>query len=474
MWEDEEEDDEIITPGSNRANELLERFADWESGNARYFSEHELEFLFSYFSYFTEEESDSTITKILELGLKTFPNSGAFHVCSAYFYIERDLHRTALPFLQSAKLLDPMNPEILVLMAECFDEMENYTQSFELLIEAEQLFPEYNQDVQVRLASLLLHFERKEEAINKIAQIIKYECAGENYSTYATLQFEPEHIIEAVNILINNDPFNLFYWFYKGHVSLLFLNNIDLAIESFEYAHYLDEKSPNPLFFLGICHKEKKQYNIAKRYFGEASEAGYSKEECIIETAVCMNRLEDFTQARFLLQNLLSNTDFNQSEVNYELAYSYLRQGNANKAIPYIEKAINLNPSIHNYILRAEIALALEEVDDMIECFKSAKPLSKVDYDYFACRFFGLFFHAEEITYMYEVYEFNKIEENNDSLLTMIFGALIAKSEGKNIQYMQEMLNCFSLNSKETMEYLEMIDARMIHDPEIINLKELF
>lgn len=475
MWEDEEEEEDIIIPGTTKADELINSFIAWESGATKYFSENELEFLFNYYQYYNPG-SDARVWNILQLGLDTFPNSGIFHICFAHYYLEKDMYDEALEKLQLAKLLDPMNPEVFILMAECLEEMEEYQQAFDILIEAEQTLLDFNQEIQIRLASLLLHFERQPEAVRKIARIIKHECGDDGLGLVSPMHFNSELLIEAVNLLINNHPFNERYWIFKGNTALLYMDDHDTAIEAFEYAHYINEKLNIPLFYLGICYKSKKQFNTAIKYFGEASEAGYATEECVIESAICMNRLGDHTQARFLLQNLLSDNITNMSEVNYEIAYSYLKQGAASKAIPYIEKSLSEDPNIQAYILYGEIACMLDDEDKLIECFTEAKEFRMLDYELFICCFFGMFYRMDNLTNMYEMLVLIKIDENKakSSILSSLLNALIAKAEHNNIQYIQEMLNSFSIDAEAASEYIELIDEDLSKDPEITSLKEMF
>ncbi|MBX2986179.1 MAG: hypothetical protein LC109_00485 [Bacteroidia bacterium] len=477
MWEEEDEDEEdyFIEPDSKQSEELLSRFSEWESGATGYFSEIELEFLYEHF-WHASRKNNAQVKKVLELGIDTFPNSAVFYLYLAMYYLENDLPKTAIPILFNAKLLDPMNPNVTMRLSECYEALGEYNKSYEILKETESSIPEFNLELQIKLTTLLFRFERKDEAMHKLVQLVKFDCSNDIECALSPMIFDHETVLEATETLINEDPFNCNYWLFKGQLALMYIEDVELAIESYEYAHYLNEKDSQAIFSLGLCHQESKHYNLAKKYFTEASEAGYPKEDCIIHTAICMNRLEDYAQARFILLNLLSNEEANRDVVYAEIGYSYLYQGDAAKAMPYIKKSLGHFTNIENYLLLGEAALMLNDTDELINSFNLAKLFYNAELDYLTSRFFGLFLRAEELTYMYEVYVFHKTEDSESefSLLTMLLAALIARTEGKNLHFMQEMMNCFTLNAADTIEYLEMIDKDLVQDPEIMNLKELF
>lgn len=473
MWEEDDEEDEIIIPGSLKADNIIKDFILWEEGIPKYFTENELEFLFRHYQYYSPGD-DFRVLKIIELGLEVFPNSGIFQLCQARYYMDKNMLNEAIENLTSAKVFDPMNPEIALLLSECLEEKEQYQQAYEILVEAESFSADFNPEIQIRLASLLMHFERRNEGLVKIASIIRDECQSNEIGNVSTFTFDSEDVLEAVDLLINNEPFNKSYWLFKGH-NALFVSETDTAIDAFEYAHYLDEKAPEPLFFLGVCHKENKHYSLARKYFGEASEAGHNKEECIIETAICMNRSGDYAQARFLLQNLIPEEE-NKFEVLYEIGYSYLHQNEATKALPYLEKSVEISPNLHTFTLLGEVYLQMGDIDDLIEVYKKAKDFKIIDSEFFTCHFFGMFYRAEEFEYLYEIIESELYENSTEdvSLLLLVMKALMLKIEGKNKQYQLELINCFTIDTKETIDLIEKIDVELMHDPEIISIKELF
>jgi tetratricopeptide (TPR) repeat protein len=476
MWDENEEEDDIIEPGSEQSLKLQKDFEAWNDGANRFFSENELEYLFRHYYQF-EHDSDYKVYKIVELGLSIFPNSGFFQICMAKLQLDKNQIDDAIENLESAKLLDPLNQEIAVLLSECYEEKDNEQVALHILEEAESYIPEFNPDLQMRLISLLFSFERKEEATQKLATLLKFEMELDFLERgIYTMAFDFEDILNAWEILINKNPFDSKLWFAKGQ-TLLNEEDYDKAYEAFEYASLLNESDSESLFMMGLCMKELEFYDSARKLFARASELGYNRDSCILETSICMNRMKDFMQARFLLQPLLDK-DFRAEEVLYEIGYSYLHESNPYKALPYIEKSREIFHTLIKDILISEIYWQLDELDKVYEIYNSSKNHIFPEDDLFFCHFFGLFFRMDDLKYMKDVA--NAESANNtqtseeESLLQKIMRALIHKAEGKNKLYHLKMYECFAMDREEVLYYLERIDYELSSDPEIISIKELF
>ncbi len=474
MWEEnEEEDEELIIPGSEKALSLIDSFASWDLGASVYFSESELEFLFHHFYYY-EADGEENALKVIDKGLTVFPLSGFFQICMAKVHMDKDEIDSALENLNKASLLDPYNPELALMLSECYEEKEELEKAYQALLEADEHNAGFNADLQIRMVSLLFEFEKREEAIQKLAVIIENEIDSEDFGSYVAFTFDTEDLIDALEILLEKNPFNHKLWALKGN-NYTYLKDWESALNAFEYAFYLNEKNGNYMFMLGVCNKELGYFSGAKKYFGEAAEAGYKKEECVIETAICMNRMGDFLQARFLLQNLLTDQE-HIFEVYFEIGFAYLHQGEAGKALPYLEKAADETLSLQAYVLLAEAYYKLDEIDKLVNIFEKSLEICQMDSDFFFCHFFGIFYRLDDIEKMRFIAQYETVENKSEtpSLLHMVMQALITKSIGHSKQYQVDMINCFILDPEEVLHILETMDEDLLYDPQIISIKELF
>lgn len=470
MWDDEEEDD-VIMPGTPRATSLLENFEAWENGHPKYFNEAELEFLFRHFHYFYHD-GDHKVLKILDLGMEMFPNSGVLQLCSAKFLFDKGNVHESLKLIDMSKLLDPKNQDTAILEAECFEELEQYDRALEILQEAESYTSEFNPELNIRLVSLLFHFEKRESAIKKLSKLIEMEYIDSEINNIATLSFEPEDLVEAVDILIDKNPYSDIFWNFKGKVYMM-NEEWDEAIQSFEFAHYIKESEPEPLYNLGICYKEKKNYFKARTYFADASALGFDKRDCVIETAICMNRSGDHVQARFLLQNLVPDSE-DDYELYFEIGFSFLHDAMAAKALTFFEKSYQIMPILDTLLLMAECNFVLDRESDILDNYNKAKELRFMQPDQFVLTFFGIFYRLEMLPMATMVYEEEISQKNENELLMLILKSLVYKLEGRNKVHHIELLNCFMQDPAKSLEYLESIDKELLHDPEVISIRELF
>jgi hypothetical protein len=72
------------------------------------------------------------------------------------------------------------------------------------------------------------------------------------------------------------------------------------------------------------------------------------------------------------------------------------------------------------------------------------------------------------------VYEEEISQKNENELLMLILKSLVYKLEGRNKVHHVELLNCFMQDPAKSLEYLESIDKELLHDPEVISIRELF
>lgn len=192
MWEEnEEEDEELIIPGSEKALSLIDSFASWDLGASVYFSESELEFLFHHFYYY-EADGEENALKVIDKGLTVFPLSGFFQICMAKVHMDKDEIDSALENLNKASLLDPYNPELALMLSECYEEKEDLEKAYQALLEADEHNAGFNADLQIRMVSLLFEFEKREEAIQKLAVIIENEIDSEDFGSYVAFTFDTE------------------------------------------------------------------------------------------------------------------------------------------------------------------------------------------------------------------------------------------------------------------------------------------
>jgi tetratricopeptide (TPR) repeat protein len=244
------------------------------------------------------------------------------------------------------------------------------------------------------------------------------------------------------------------------------------AFQAYEYAHYLDESDAAIVFKMGESLKEAESYFKAKEYYLKAAEMGYTKDECMLQIAVCYNRAKEFALARFILQQIELYDE--RSEALYEMGFSYLHDGMPAKAVVFLQKCMKYDKGIKPVITLAETFFQLDKSEDAHLLMKEYEGIFSYDYSFWAT-FFGIYYRWGMDEVLYQIYEkasdyFDQIE---DSIL-VVFKYVILKSEGKSEQAGNILMGLFMTDSELAVELIETIDMNLLTEPEIISMRDLF
>ncbi len=115
------------------------------------------------------------------------------------------------------------------------------------------------------------------------------------------------------------------------------------AIASLEKTLELNSKNANAYYYLGLAWQKLKNYSAANQIFERA--ISLIPEEAIILNgkAGLLYALKDYQKAIFIYHKLIE-TNPDDASAWYNLACCHALQGNSDRAIAELEKAIKLNP----------------------------------------------------------------------------------------------------------------------------------
>jgi tetratricopeptide (TPR) repeat protein len=470
MWDEEDEED-ILFPGSDKQEELFERFELTRTGETHYFSSDELEYLFQRYLY-TDDEEFTNVNRILEMGLNMFPLTGIFQLCKAQFMIEQSNYGEALELLEQAKLYDPGNPDVYIFQSDCYWEMSQTNKAIEVLLECERV---YNEPLDYKLACLYFSQGDKSSGAQRLGKCLKEFCEDNDPHSYSEttypISFELEELEAAIDLLIEENPFSVSWWKLKAENYTLHLE-FSQAFQAFEYAHYLDEKDPEIVFKMGESLKESDSFFTAKDYYLKAAEMGYPKDDCLLQIAVCYNRAKEYSLARFMLQQIEFSDE--KSEALYEMGYSFLHDGMPEKALAFLLKCMKLDKGLKPVLIVSETYFLLDKSDEAYALMKEHEGMFSYDYTFWAT-FFGIFYRWGMDEVLYEIHEkaaeyFDKAE---DSIL-VIFKYVLLKTEGKTEQANMVLMSVFVSDYDLAIELIETIDMNLLTEPEIISMRDLF
>jgi tetratricopeptide (TPR) repeat protein len=498
MWEDEdEEEEEIILPHTPKGKEAFKKLEWWQEGIQCFFSENELEFLFRHFIIYAEIEKDKNFTEsksrntlllgykknlkvILQIGLENYAKSGLFQFFSAKYELLFGSVNKAIEDLFEAKIYDPFNQEIAVLLSSCYEKKGLIREAIDSILVFEKTGEPLVIETYVKLLDLLYYNNEVEQVVVYLKKIVKSDLNDELMRIY-DFDFEIEDMVKALDQLLEEDPFNAKYWVILGGYHHL-LENYNEAIDAYEYAYFLNDKAPATLLELGIVNKDAGLYEKAIDWFNLALENPAADSPYIkLQIAICLNRTGEYEKARMYLTLLNKNDDI-LFDICTEMAYSYLEDESPKKALPWLEKALGISHQIPVYVMIAEAHYQLNDFEASYETYKDALLFAEnYELDTVFAFFFGIFYRSEKIEYLDKLLDdFKKASvnwvrpEEEYVLLETIFKAMIFRFNGKMQLFQTELLHCFVLNAESTLAILEKIDLELLEDSVVISIKDLF
>jgi tetratricopeptide (TPR) repeat protein len=479
MWEDESEEEDNIEYNSDKVQELLLSFQQWLKGEDVFLSENELEYLFNHY-YFGEdvvENADFYVDKIIETGLQMYPLSSFFHIAKARIFIDKLDYKKAITHLERAQVLDPTFTDIEIMLSDCYEELGDIKTALEKIKIASKSSDSFSLDISNRYYSLLDQLSMENEAVKVLRDIISHEINNKELELYIAVSYDENHMLIALSQLLDINPFNADFWLLKGKTELK-INEFTDAIKSFEYAHYLNDTDNEALYLLGLAYIGIADYTNGKEYMSEAAEAGFDQIKCALQTAVCMNRSGDYIQARFLLQCLPTDNSEIADQVALEIGFSYLHQGQAYKALPYLVKAVKNTGRLDSRIILAETYLKLDKIDKVYDTFKASVSFKSTDPDTFYSSYFSIFYRLGDVYKMEQLYAMAMDENITDDdfhhQLLLIMGALIEWLKNNQKSFESLLITCFSIDADQACDILEHIDLDLLSHPQIISIKQLF
>lgn len=496
MWEDDDDEEEdIILPHTPKGKEAFKKLEWWQDGIQCYFSENELEFLFRHFIIYAEIEKDKTIDSknrnailqgykknlkvILNLGLEQYTNSGLFQFFSAKYELLFGSVNKAIEDLYDAKIYDPYNQEIIILLASCFERKGQYVDAVNSIIDFEKTGESLTVETYIKLINLLYVLEDGSKIVYYLKQIVKSNQHDELMRLFE-FDFEFEDMIVAAKELIDEEPFNHEYWHILGYYYHL-LEEFDKAIDAFEYAYYLNEKSFSTLQYLGDVNREAGNFNKAIEWYLLALDEDKETSFIQLQIAVCLNRLGELAKARDYLLKLRKNDDL-LFEICTEMAYSYLEDDSPKKALPWLEKALSISPQIPVYVMIGEAHYQLNDLLSAFEIYKEAlKFAERFELENIYAFFFGIFYRAkalDKIDLLLSDFEDAKTQwvrpQEEYIIIQTLFKAMIFRHNNQIESFQSELLHCFVLNAEFSLSVLEKIDLELLEDPLVISIKDLF
>lgn len=348
-WDDEE-DEEF----SGNVEELVKEF----EGHVREdFSPRELLEIFRYYSMgqlFTSRDSKGKahMKTVLELGINQFPYIPVFAIHMVELLMAEKNYRLSRKYIAQAKEYNAFEPalffmEAVVLSLEGRKEkaMEQMNTGLELAADDEETLEDF--------LELLLYYSRFDMALPVLERALQrgqdVSYILEKWLDVSTNKDQIDQIIPLLEKMVDDAPYSEDAWYLLGS-AWLELENHERSAWAFDFAvtindnfleawiGYLESIYENGMYADFIKHIQEQQKKFSASAFDELQGL----------LAWSYHETGDTQQARTLYRKILKK-NAQDSESWYSMGLTWHYEQNYNAAIPYLERAFELNPTEADY-----------------------------------------------------------------------------------------------------------------------------
>lgn len=348
-WDDEEDDQ-----FNGNVEELVKEF----EGQAREdFSPRELLEIFRYYSmgqlFSSKDDAGKTHMKmVLELGINQFPYIPVFAIHMVEILMAEKNYRLSRKYIAQAKEYNAFEPalffmEAVVLSLEGRKEksLEQMNTGLELAADDEETLEDF--------LELLLYYSRFEMALPVLERALQrnqdVSYILEKWLDLSTNKDQIDQIIPLLEKMVDDAPYSEDAWYLLGS-AWLELENHERSAWAFDFAITINDNFQEA--WLGYLESiyELGQYTDFIRHHSEQvkrfNPAVFEELEGLL--AWSYHETGDTAQARTLYRKILkANPQDGESWYSMGLTYHY--EQNFSAAVPYLERAYELNPAEPDY-----------------------------------------------------------------------------------------------------------------------------
>ena len=330
--------------------------SDFESKKRDQFSARELIELFRYYTNPSGKgnpfQLDHYAKSVIELGIQTFPYIPVFTLHMVEWLMHENKYKKAHKYIDQALSYNPMDPS-LVLMRGVLHGHEGarklafdfVNQALEMAGNDEALYEDF--------LDMVLHFEQYDLADPISRKALEYDAEIIPVLEKYINRTEENHIIRmlipAVEAQIDKDPYMAEAWYLLG-LAYHGLDEFEEAIKAFDYAVTINDNFADAWIGLVESKYENEIYESVVSDYEELVKKFPQKSLEAIDGlyAWSLHEVGLSAKAREVYKGILKRFP-QDAECWYSLGLTYHHEEQYQVALPYLEKAYQLDPSESDY-----------------------------------------------------------------------------------------------------------------------------
>ena len=338
--------------GHRHISKLVAEYEDALSKNKQYFFDQDK--IEQVIEFYEAQRAYDQALEAVNISLVQFPYSSFLLVKKAQLLFELKMCSKALKYLEKAEIYDPSDSAIHFLRAEIYAYQKHFEKAIAILNEMKQdVDKEEYVDLLLQMADVYEDWENFDQLFETLAECIETEVESEealnriNYITEITGNFE-----RSINLhqrILEEHPFNVLAWYnissaYSG------MGLTEKAIDALEYTVALDPELDFAYRDLANLRMDIGLYDKALDAIEEFKELVGENEDSWLVEGRCMHDLKEYNEARKIYQKAIDKWQ-NNAFFHSLVAETYAAEGNWSLAKKSYQKAANSDNQNYEYWL---------------------------------------------------------------------------------------------------------------------------
>ncbi len=306
--------------------------------------------------------------EVLEMALTQHPGSTELQLRKARLWVRKGLLAQSLGWLQALQATESRNPEIQVLMAEIYSELQEHDRAIQCYHRAIELADA--QDKEYLYIDLSGEYQNKgdlDRARFYLRKAITLNPRNDfGYLEYYFLLQMENKVQEGLDFfkgLTDADPYNPVAWHYLG---LCYQDQelLEEAIRAFDFVVVIDDQYADAYFQKAECYMDLGFFSQALASLEEAESFYEYKPRLLYMKGECLEQLHQWEAGLQVYQQATRLApDMTESWIGMSICLQEL--GRIKEALAYAEHALALEPDNHHYqLVRAAMLRDLGRLGD--------------------------------------------------------------------------------------------------------------
>ncbi|MEO6348866.1 MAG: tetratricopeptide repeat protein [Aquaticitalea sp.] len=324
--------------------------------------------------------------KAIKMGLEQHPTSVTLKLFQVEIYVLEDKLHMADKLLDALYLLEPSNEEIYIQKASILSKRDEHQKAIDMLMIALKLIEEEDDeaDIYALIGMEYLFLDQFENAKNYFIKCL--ELDNEDYSALYNITYCFDFLdlnseaIDFLNHYLDNNPYSEVAWHQLGR-QYFTLKDFDKALAAFDFAIISDDTFVGAYLEKGKVLEKQKKYSEAIENYKITLALDEPTSFALLRMGNCHEKLGEFDLAmQYYYKTVHEDPLLDKGWI--AITKYYRRQQNYQKALYYINKAINIDcENVLYWKLYAQINHQLNFLEEAERGYKMTLDLGNYELD---------------------------------------------------------------------------------------------